>query len=213
MSQLITTSTKVAGLRTWAGVTNDNDGNDASMRIYHDDANGMYRQLVQWDLSSIPTNAIVTSASITFKVQPGIQSGSLTLKAYKVLRDWTEGTKTLTTAAAGESSWTAAKTGIDNWGTAGCDNTTTDRSSTEEGSKAVASAADWTFSPLTATVQDWVTNPSTNYGILVRGDEGAGTNYIYFYTDDSAGNEPSITVNYTLPTSGIANPLLLRSLQ
>lgn len=196
MPTLTTTSTKVAALRTWVGAVHDNDGNDTKMRIYHDDTNGMYRGLVQWDLSSIPTNAVVNSVSITLKYDGASQSGTLTISAYKVLRDWGEGTKTLTAAASGESDWTDAKHSVDAWGTAGCDNTTTDRSSTAEASKLVTTGADWTFSPSLLTVQNWVNNPSTNYGLVIRGDEGAGTNYIYFYTDDQSGSEPQITVKY-----------------
>lgn len=200
MPQITVKSAKSADIRTFGGVTNENDGAGAVLRVYKDGSNNIYRSLVKFDLSNqIPTNAIVTGVSITLKAE-GTQSGTLTISAYNVLRDWGEGTKTLSAAASGECNWDAAKASVDNWGTAGCSNTSTDRSNTAEDSKVVSSAADWVMTPSIATVQGWVSNPATNFGLLIKSNEPAGTNYIYFHSDDAAAaNQPSITVTYTVP--------------
>lgn len=207
MAELTKTSAKGADIRIWGGVTDDNDGAGSFLRILKN-ATGTYRSLFHFDLSEIPTNAVVSAATITLKAT-GNQSGNLTVSAYKVLRSWNEGNNTLATADAGEVTWGSARHGEDNWGTSGCDNTTSDRSGTPEASKVITGVdEDWVFSPSLATVQDWVTNPGSNYGLLIRSDEPGGETYMYYGSDDNAGNEPSITVTYGIPvgaSSAIAN--------
>jgi hypothetical protein len=55
-----------------------------------------------------------------------------------------------------------------------------------------------------ATVQNWIVNPTANYGIIMKAEnETSGTNYMAFVSRDdvyyAVTNRPKLTVYYKLP--------------
>lgn len=153
------------------------------------------RGLIKWDLSTIPTTAIVTDATLTLTVNDGsAATNGRTLRAFRVLRNWTEG----------GSTWNTYD-GSNNWGTAGCDNTTSDREATDVGSVSVSATPSGTVAlPLTASkVQEMINGTITNYGWLLKVDteNEDSTNY-HSSQAASSTNKPKLVINYTLPTAG-----------
>lgn len=173
-----------------------------------------WRPIFKFDLSSIPSNATVSSANLEiYEDLANYSNGpvSSTVSIYRILtgRDWVQNQVT----------WNVYSTG-NNWGTAGANNTTTDRSSsssanlTMDGTAANAYVS-WTGSQLTTDVQNIVNGTNPNYGwVMVSSNELAGTTQVAqnrFKSFDAAADRPKLTVEYTIPTasSSIESDLIL----
>lgn len=139
------------------------------------------RGLCKWDLSSIPTTAKVTNVRIDWYISAEGQGW----KAYKVLIPWT-GASTYNSLVGGiNNDWTKANV-LESYHNGINLNTIVNISVRDN--------------PLVADVQDWITNPSTNYWYLLKGlDESVGWDWVQF--DSKAGvtasRRPKITVSYT----------------
>ncbi len=149
------------------------------------------RSLIQYDLSSIPSSAIVTSASLALTFFQDISSNARTLSAYRVLRNWVHTQVT----------WNVYAT-ASNWGTAGCSNTTTDRESGTIGSVAVAATPTagtvYTINLTAALVQEWLSGVLTNNGLLLQVDTETSDQLGYYGIDAAEGNRPLLTIAYTV---------------
>jgi hypothetical protein len=161
------------------------------------DAASNYRCLFQFDLTSIPASATVNSAVLTLYRYGNDGTTAYSYGAYEVLRAWTEGTGTDTETGDG-TDWNTYD-GTNNWGTAGCNNTTSDRSATAENAHAINYASDNTWS-IPIMVQDWVTTPANNKGVLIAtldAYSAQGVFTAYMSDDVTAGNRPKLVVEYT----------------
>jgi hypothetical protein len=148
--------------------------------------------LFKFDLSSIPTNATVTSAVLT--VYRNSSSGTITYSvgAYEVKQAWNGANVTW-------NSYDGAITAT--WGTAGCNNTTSDRSASAENAHALDLAADNSWS-IPTMVQDWVTTPANNKGLLLMtADAWSAVGEWGFHTCEYAtpAGRPKLVVTYTTP--------------
>ena len=116
-------------------------------------ASRIYRGIIKFDLSSIPTGAIITSATLSLKLKTDASTNTRTFRFYRVKRAWVEG----------ECTWAIYSTG-NNWGTAGCANTTNDREATDVGSASIAHDATvdtWVdFSMTASKIQEMITGGS-----------------------------------------------------
>jgi hypothetical protein len=146
------------------------------------------RCLVKFDLSSVPVDATVISA--TFRIYDSgtdFTSNSRTMSAYRCLRAWTE---------LG-STWNTYD-GSNGWGTAGADSTSTDRESAAIGSvvmpdPAVEGYVDLTFTP--SLVQQWVRGEFSNNGVVLRMATEANDMHRFLSREDST-NKPQLVVTY-----------------
>ena len=149
-------------------------------------ANVPARGLLRFDLTSIPGNAIVSSATLRLAVFASASGVNDTHVLNALSRDWDE------TAA----SWTT--TGWESWEEGGGDfDPTTDGSVSVGGIGPVI----FTSTPnLIARVQGWIMNPSGNYGWMLRSlSEVGGRNARRFYTREAASEQPLLTIEYTVP--------------
>ena len=141
--------------------------------------------LMQMDLSHIPVTATVTRAILRLHV---FSSGPypMTLYAYKVNRPWN----------ANEATWTRATASSD-WATPGCQNVPNDYDGTPRASQIVSSANTWCELDITSLVQQWVSNPNSNRGLLLRGQTLAGE-YTFTSSDYlNASLRPQLDISYT----------------
>jgi hypothetical protein len=120
--------------------------------------------LLQFDLSAVPAGATITSADITLSLG---SSTSDTVRFHKVTSPWTEAT----------ASWSTHGTA---W------------NSTVEGSFTAGIYGSRTFSA-TALVQSWVSNPSTNNGMLF---EQTANRTQMKTSEASADRRPKLVVCY-----------------
>ena len=148
--------------------------------------------LIRFDLSSIPTNAQVVSADLQLFSTDRTNMGSMHLNAYPMARPWSELNATWLLADTGVA-WTAPgarASGFDYLDQLG-DRTLVDR------------ILDWFKWNVRDMVQGWVANPSTNYGLILKGipgDDEAQVEYGFRASEHENVNErPKLVVRYWVP--------------
>lgn len=166
------------------------------------------RALVRFDLAGVPTNAVVSSAAVTFKVVKAA-AGAVpsTFELRRVLVDWTEGTKgsvgsgTGSAATAGESSWNSRGPG--NWGTPGGAVGADFAAATSATQPLAGTSLAFASAPgLVADVQSWLSDPAQNYGwVLLSQAETTPLTARRFGSRETSGSEPTLVLEFSvLPT-------------
>lgn len=157
-----------------------------------------FRLLIQFDLSSIPTNATVSAATLRlYDEGTDLADNTRTMSAYRCKRTWGETTATWNTYD-----------GSNNWGTAGADNTTSDRETTESGSISMPATEVAGYVDITLTVADiqaMVSGSYTNNGFVLR--MATETDDCHKFSDRSGNttaNKPQLVVTYTAPSGAIS---------
>lgn len=166
------------------------------------------RALVRFDLAAVPTNAVVNSAVVTFKVVKAAAGAvSSTFELRRVLVDWTEGTKgsvgsgTGSVAAAGESSWNSRGPG--NWsapgGAVGSDFAATTSATQPLNGTSLAFAS---TPGLVADAQGWLSDPAQNHGwVLLSQSETTPLTARRFGSRETSGSEPALVIEYSVPST------------
>lgn len=152
---------------------------------------------IKYDLSGFNAADIITLAKLRFNIYGEVATSTSTLSAYRILRAWTE-----------SATWNTYN-GSNNWGTAGCNNTTTDREAAAVGTVA-RGTADTGWHEITITtpskLKEMFDGTMTNNGFLIRDANSTSTPSVYYYETRnnfySTGNLPELYVEYT---SGIPN--------
>lgn len=170
---------------------------------------GVRRALVEFDLSSVPANATIVSASVTLHLTRAVSSGDQQT-LHRVLASWGEGTsnsgdETVNAGGGGEiatpgdATWLFRFFNGTSWASAGGD--------FDPAASATATVDDiagpyvWTGAQLAADVQGWINDPSTNHGWMVRGVETglAGAKRFASKDNPNANLRPRLTIGYTVP--------------
>lgn len=175
---------------------NTNYGGDALLYIGESNvATNKRRGLIKFDLSSIPSNAIISSVVLSLWVVADVSSNARDYKLYRVLRDWVET----------QATWNIWKTS-NNWTTAGCGS---------DGNDADLSTV-WATCSFTATETDntekqfvldatglaeftkWVDGTNPNYGWLIKPDTELNDGYnMDSSSSATAEQRPKLVVTYT----------------
>lgn len=151
--------------------------------------NGIHdRGLLRFDLSSIPTNAIIENAGLRLKLVMAPRfSAESTFYLHRLFKPW--GTNV---------NWTDATSGVP-WATPGGE-AGTDYSTNGVGGVYLFGSGDYAFgstNELFADIEAWVKNPATNHGwILISDGEGVGGTARHFGSSESA-TPPELFVRYT----------------
>ncbi|HEX7320743.1 MAG TPA: DNRLRE domain-containing protein [bacterium] len=130
----------------------------------------VYRTLMRFDLSSLPPGTPISAATVSLYMwdQAGVD---FNVDIHKVLASWTE-------------------TGV-TWSNQPSFNATVESSLPYQGYT-------WWHFTITALVQDWVNNPGSNYGMILRnnpeipGDNGG--RFAKFYSRDTTINRPYLLI-------------------
>jgi uncharacterized repeat protein (TIGR01451 family) len=149
---------------------------------------GEERSLLQFDLSSIPAGAIITSAQLRL-TKTGGATASQNIGVYRVTSAWDEGTQNGT---AGTANWSQRQSGT-NWTTAGGDS-----NASAEDTVAVAGNAAYTWN-LASLVQGWMSGTFVNNGVLLGSPDTGGDNPQQFGSlqNGTPANRPQLIVSYT----------------
>ncbi len=179
------------------GATNNYGGSTTLLVRYHTSNQEEFSSLVRFDLSGIPANATVQSAVLTLTVTES-PSTWLDVDIFKLLRSWTEMQATWNSAASGVA-WT--QPGANGSG---------DRESIRRASMRVNAAVGGTATvDLTGLVQEWVSSPAGNQGLLLRPNLSSNTSILQYRfasrDNATATSRPKLTVTYTTPAQA-ANP-------
>lgn len=144
---------------------------------------------------SIPAGSTITSATLALITSADRSDNQRTLSVIRVLRDW----------VANQATQNIYKTS-NNWGTAGCSNTTTDREAADIGSTTVANnlanGSTVSISLNTAKIQEMIAGGVfVNNGFLLKVDTELDDKYEYLRpTDVTPTNRPTLTIEYNLPS-------------
>ena len=143
--------------------------------------------LLKFDLSGVPSDVSVDSAVLELLVGHMRGTYGQSVTSYKVLRNWGEY----------EATWNVAKTGT-NWGTAGCQNTTTDRSSTGSGTATETEGVEgWLSFDVTSLVLDWLTTPTGNHGVVLKASGSEIATLDFYSREYSQSHAPRLTLQLT----------------
>lgn len=178
-----------------SGAATTNNGSSNVLAVGEQNgATRTHRALIKYDLSSIPASANVTSATLTLTVAANNSVNARTIHMYRVLRAW----------VGSESTWNIYSTG-NNWGTAGCSNTTSDRESASAGSGTQPSGPSaGTQVVITLDndkLKEMIAGSFANNGWLLQVETETNDQVNYDSVESSTAEErPLLTINYTLLT-------------
>ncbi|GAK59711.1 metallophosphoesterase [Candidatus Vecturithrix granuli] len=162
--------------------------------------------LLKWDISSIPSNATVSSATMTLYVS---KSSSQAYNLYNMRRSWVEGTLTTGAASNMSANWETYD-GTNIWGTSGAASITADRydmnlwgagtsSFSLTGSKEVSLNTDGI-----AVVQGWIVGSIPNYGLTMQNySMTSGSDDLQISSSEHTSNTgPTLNVIYCISSTG-----------
>ena len=150
------------------------------------------RALLEFSLSSIPSDAIVQNATLLVNLMTGNKANPITFNLYALTMNWTEN----------ETSWNSASS-TQSWATPGGDY---DPFIFYRGT--MTKTPGWYPIDVSRLVDFWLKGTFANYGMIMVPDNGDNTgSFKYFDSSEAntAANRPKLVVNYTLesPTSGV----------
>lgn len=159
---------------------NDSDSNWLIVGLYQ--VGYVYRSLLQFDLSGLPANAVIASAHLQLYQYDHISYSStpqdFTIDVYKINDPWQEEIVTWNTIPGNQNI-------------------------PESTCPVTLDAVTWLSWNITDLVQEWLDEPSSNYGVLLRDrDETSGNAVIYcrssdYLTDPSL--RPKLEITYYVP--------------
>ncbi len=197
-------------------------GSGLGDRLYFGDtvSFGERRGLLRFDLTSIPAGSTITAATLSLTLVRARADNS-TVSVRRLLQPWSEGPSIFTRgsgvpALPGDVTWltrTFATTPAQPWITPGGDFVPTISSSQVVGGVVFpVLSVPYAFvgTQLAVDVQNWVNQPSTNYGWIILGSVGASGQSVakaFASREHLVPSErPSLTVTFT-PTAPISEDI------
>ena len=187
-----------------SGNENLNIGGDADILISYNSPDGVdhfypFRTLVKFDVTSIPTNADISSAilklyyykAVDIQGNEGTASVVLTIKAHQVTRSWVEGTGTWVAGGTDGATWNTYD-GSNSWSSAGGDyvDSSTVISSTP-------TSYGWVSWEVKEFVEGWITGAYQNHGLLfICHPVPDQPTLKYFRSFNSGTNAPKLEITY-----------------
>jgi hypothetical protein len=168
-------------------------------------APSLRRGLIAFDFTSIPSNATITGATLSMFLSK-THGGSAAVSLSTVSRDWGEGASDAgepggmgVQAEPGDATWFHTFYNTSFWTTLGGDFSPTVSATTTVST--VNTIYTWSGSGLLGDVQAWVSNPASNFGWVIRGNEVTAGKAHRFNTRENTNNPPQLTVNYQAPAA------------
>ncbi len=165
------------------------------------------RGVVQFDLSSIPSTALIQSVTLSLYCNSAAGS-AIDVSLHRLTATWGEGTSVASgnegsggAATTNDATWLHRFYNTVFWNTAGGDFVATPSATVSV--PAVAGVAyPWSGPGPVADVQSWVGGSAVNAGWVIRGDEVTGNNVRRFASRETStpANRPSLQVTF-LPTT------------
>ncbi len=195
------------------GSTNANygAGGDELLQVGFAAPSAMYaRTLVQFDLSSIPSNAVIESARLQFTQGSSGLATSYILYVHKLAQTWVEGTTSFCTfnnacptqgvpitPGGTDVTWNETSysgTNANPWTTLGGTFNATATVSAVAGSSTIGAPYSFTADELKSDVQWWVTNSANNFGWILKTDFiTTGSSMKRFYSREGAAASGNAT--------------------
>ena len=171
------------------------------------------RGLVAFNIANnIPAGSTIDSVKLTLFMSRSI-SDAQTIRLFRVLADWGEGTSNASvqegagaSSTSGDATWIHRFFNTSLWARVGGDFATTVSASQAVGGQTVGDSSFYTWGStpqMVADVQSWLDTPANNFGWLLLGNESASTTVKRFDTRENpaSAKRPTLTVFYRLQTS------------
>jgi hypothetical protein len=168
------------------------------------------RAVIAFDVASaVPAGAAITSASLTlYHMQPN--NGLQTVTLHRLLADWGEGTSNSggppfggggigDFPARGDATWFNTFFPDQLWQTVGGDFSAAVVASQAVNAEGIYT---WTSAGLASLVQQWIDDPASNFGILVRGNEfsfGTAKKFASREWEFDPAQRPLLTIEFEPP--------------
>ena len=173
-----------------------------------DGAATLRRGALKFDLSAVPAGSTITSVTLTL-IQVRDHTGSPeNVGLFAAQSDWGEGTSLGggnagtaggqgSAATTNDATWYYTFFPTTLWNTPGGDFNAT-ASATTAVANSFGNPVSWTGSGLVTDVQNWVNNPSTNFGWIMIGNETSFGDALGFATKENTSfAAPSLSVTYS----------------
>lgn len=163
---------------------------------------GLRRALLAFDVASqIPPGSRIARASLTLQVSQSI-AGPQPMTLHRVTADWGEGTSNAGSFSDGDGA--SARTGDATWlhrffSNQFWTNQGGDFNAAADATATVSFSGTWGSSEaVVARVQEWLDQPATNFGWLIRGNESENTTAKRFNSREiePAASRPALTVEF-----------------
>jgi len=164
---------------------------------------GIRRAVLAFDLSSIPNDAVITDVDLSVFVDKSASFAPVNVTLLRLTADWGEGASRANspegaggTAQPGDATWIHRFSTATRWTTAGGDFISQASATTSmDGENKTFT---WSSTGMVDDVQNWVLNPSTNFGWIVRGVEGTTMTAVRFgsRTNPAEAQRPHLTIQY-----------------
>lgn len=128
--------------------------------------NDVRTALVRHDIERVPTDVIVTDATLNLWVARGSNPASIALRVYVLQSSWNEGAAT----------WLEADTGV-SWADPGANSHGKDLGVEPIAEVILSEAQRWITIDVTEAAQQWATDPESNYGLILKGGGGVSVEY------------------------------------
>ncbi len=156
------------------------------------------RALIQFDLSSIPAEAVIADAVLMIR---GSRQSTNSVDLHRLTSDWGEGTTTgsgngggqASTGQDGDATWSHAFFDASPWGTAGGDFIANPSANAPVNN---GTTNMWGGPGLIADVQDWVSGSHNNFGWILIGEENQTNTAVRMVSREANNNTPMLEVTY-----------------
>jgi spore coat protein A len=171
------------------------------------------RALLQFDIeSAIPPGSTINNVTLSMTVSRGGDHENATMTLHRVTTAWGEGSNGCgpkgggqgEAAANGSATWLSAKHNANPpWGTPGGDysgtasGTAVSVKGAKSGEVVVWDSTVQGNDSMSNDVSDWYTNPTTNYGWILIGDEASPTTARRFDSRENGAAPPVLVVDFT----------------
>lgn len=157
----------------------NNAGGNVQLNVGTDGQGGVRRGLLRFDLGTIPAGATITSAVLRLTVVRIPFGGPVNsnFELYQLLADWAvgaQGGNSGAPATEGEVTWNSRLHGAGVWTVPGAAEDAEPAASASTFVNSVSGATcEWGGAGVIRDVQDWVNEPPSNFGWLLRSDDEA----------------------------------------
>ncbi|HEX8100549.1 MAG TPA: DNRLRE domain-containing protein, partial [Actinomycetota bacterium] len=179
-----------------------NEGAEDTLRV-GTDTTEKYRSALQFELTDVPADASVNSATLSLW-HPSTVPSQITIDAHQMTSDWDEGAGLGSCTGEG-ATWQERRSDLD-WDSPGGDFDPTQVASLSD---PAAEPAGWDAFDVTSLVRDWTAGEASNLGVLLKASDDTSmtsSHYVRYNSDDStnAALRPKLVINYSEDTHAAA---------
>lgn len=168
------------------------------------------RGVIAFDIAgNIPAGSAIMGVTLSLNMSRTADNTARTVELHKLLADWGEGTSVApgeegegAPATTNDATWRHRFFDTIFWTTEGGDFSGTVTASQSVGAVGMYI---WSSSQMVADVQSWLSDPATNFGWLVLGDESVAASAKRFDTRESA-SPPVLTIQFRPPPTPRPRP-------